>query len=83
VARSKSKLINVGFDNVVSAERIVAITAAGPKPMRRLINEARSVNRLVDATNGRKTRSVIITDSNHIVLSSSEPKTLAQRLDEA
>ena len=79
--RTKTKLINVGFDNVVLAERIIAVTASGPKPIRRLINKARGMSRLIDATNGRKTRSIIITDSGHIILSASEPKTLAQRID--
>lgn len=79
--RAKTKLINVGFDNVVLTERIITVTAADAKPIKRLINEARGMNRLVDATNGRKTRSVIVTDSGHIILSASESKTLAQRID--
>jgi len=83
LAKSKSKLINLGFENVVLSEKIVAVTTSDPKPIRRLINEARRANKLIDATNGRKTRSVIVTDSGHIMLSASEPKTLAQRIDEA
>ncbi len=80
--RVKTKLINLGFDNVVMAEKVVAVTAAAPKPIRRLMNEARSIHKLIDATNGRRTRSVIVTDSGHIILSASEPKTLSQRIDE-
>lgn len=83
MAKSKSKFINLGFENVVLSEKIVAVTTSDPKPIRRLINEARRANKLIDATNGRKTRSVIVTDSGHIMLSASEPKTLAQRIDEA
>lgn len=79
--RAKTKLINLGFDNVVMADRVIAVTTSSPKPIRRLINEARRLNKLIDATNGRKTRGIIITDSDHIILSASEPKTLAQRID--
>lgn len=80
--RTKTKLLNLGFDNVVFAERVIAVVSADPKPIKRLINEARRANKLVDATSGRKTRSVIITDSGHIILSANEPNTLAQRIDE-
>ncbi len=83
MTKIKAKLLNLGFDNAVMAERVVALTAAEPKPIKRLINEARRSNKIVDATNGRKTRSVIITDSDHIILSSSEPRTLAQRINGA
>ena len=81
MGKNKGKLINLGFDNVVMRDKIIVVTASGPKPIRRLIAEARRANRAIDATNGRKTRSVIVTDSNHIILSASEPKTLAQRID--
>jgi len=80
--RSKGKLVNLGFENAVLAARIVAIVAADPKPIRRLINEARGANKLIDATSGRRTRSVVITDSDHIILSANEPNTLSQRIDE-
>ena len=83
VVKSKTRLLNLGFDNSVMAERVVTLTAAEPKPIKRLINEARRSNKIIDATNGRKTRSVIVTDSDHVILSSSEPKTLAQRINGA
>ena len=75
-------LLNVGFDNAVSAQRIVAIVAAEPSPIKRLREAADRRQKLIDATNGRRTRAVIITDSDHVVLSSLQPETLAQRLGE-
>ena len=79
--KPKSRIINLGFDNVVIRDRIVAVAASEPKPIKRLISEARRTNRVIDATHGRRTRSVIVTDSDYIILSASEPKTLAQRID--
>lgn len=76
-------LVNVGFDNVVLAERIVAVVSADPSPIRRLREAAGRHQKLVDATNGRRTRTVIITDSDHVVLSSLQPETIAQRLADA
>ena len=73
-------LLNVGFDNAVAAERIVAIVAADPSPIKRLREAADRHQKLIDATNGRRTRTVIITDSDHVVLSSLQPETVAQRL---
>ena len=73
-------LLNVGFDNAVAAERIVAIVSAEPSPIRRLREAADRRQKLVDATNGRRTRTVIITDSDHVVLSSLQPETVVQRL---
>ena len=75
-------LLNVGFDNIVSAERVVAIVAADPSPIKRLREAASRHQKLIDATNGRRTRTVIITDSDHVVLSSLQPETVAQRLAE-
>jgi len=75
-------LLNVGFDNAVAAERIVAIVSAEPSPIKRLREAADRHQKLVDATNGRRTRTVIITDSDHVVLSSLQPETVAQRLME-
>ncbi len=75
-------LLNVGFDNAVAAERIVAIVSAEPSPIKRLREAADRHQKLVDATNGRRTRTVIITDSDHVVLSSLQPETVAQRLAE-
>ena len=75
-------LINIGFDNAVAAERVVAVVSAEPSPIKRLREAASRHQKLVDATNGRRTRTVIITDSDHIVLSSLQPETVAQRLAE-
>ena len=75
-------LLNVGFDNAVAAERIIAIVSADPSPMKRLRDEAHRHQKLIDATNGRRTRTVIVTDSDHVVLSSLQPETVAQRLAE-
>lgn len=73
------KLVNIGFGNVVPASRIVAVVAANSSPMRRLKEEARTGGKLVDASQGRKTRTVIITDSGHVILSAIQPETIAQR----
>ncbi len=74
------KLINIGFGNIVSANRIVAIVSPESAPIKRIIQEARDGGNLVDATYGRRTRAVIITDSGHIVLSAVQPETVAHRL---
>ncbi len=73
-------LLNVGFDNAVAAGRIVAVVSADPSPIKRLREAADRRQKLVDATNGRRTRTVIITDSDHVVLSSLQPETIVQRL---
>ena len=73
-------LLNVGFDNIVAAERIIAVVAADTSPMKRLREAAGRHQKLIDATNGRRTRTVIVTDSDHVVLSSLQPETVAQRL---
>ena len=75
-------LLNVGFDNAVAAQRIVAVVSADPSPMRRLREAAARHQKLIDATNGRRTRTVIVTDSDHVVLSSLQPETIVQRLNE-
>ena len=75
-------IVNVGFDNAVAAERIVAVVAADPSPIKRLREAALRNRKLIDATNGRRTRTVIITDSDHVILSSLQPETLLQRLAE-
>ena len=72
-------LVNVGFGNSVVSRRIVAIIAPSAAPIKRLRDEAREEKRLIDATQGRKTRSVIITDSNHVILSAIQSETIAQR----
>ena len=76
------KLINVGFGNSVSANRIVAIVSPESAPIKRIIQEARDRFMLIDATYGRRTRAVIITDSDHIVLSAVQPETVAHRLED-
>jgi len=76
------KLLNIGFGNVVVASRVVAIVTPSSAPMKRLKEEAKNSGKLVDATQGRKTRSIIVTDSNHIVLSAVQAETVAQRLTE-
>ena len=75
-------LLNVGFGNVVAAARIVAVVSQSSAPMKRFKNEAKRAGKLVDATNGRRTRSIIVTDSDHIVLSAIQTDTIAERLQE-
>ncbi|WP_250278743.1 extracellular matrix/biofilm regulator RemA [[Clostridium] colinum] len=74
------KLINIGFGNIVLANRIIAIVSPESAPIKRLIQEARDKGQLVDATYGRRTRAVIITDSEYIILSSVQPETVANRI---
>ncbi|MDX6152413.1 MULTISPECIES: extracellular matrix/biofilm regulator RemA [Marinococcus] len=74
------KLINIGFGNIVSANRIISIVSPESAPIKRIIQEARDRNMLIDATYGRRTRAVIIADSDHVVLSAVQPETVAQRL---
>ena len=73
------RLINIGFGNSVLAARVVGIANPASSPMRRLREDARAAGRLVDATQGRKTRSILVTDSNHVILSSIQPETISQR----
>lgn len=73
------KLVNVGFGNSVVSRRVVAIISPNAAPIKRLRDEAREDKRLIDATQGRKTRSVIITDSNHVILSAIQSETIAVR----
>ena len=76
------QLINIGFGNIVSANRLVAIVSPESAPIKRIIQEARDRGMLIDATYGRRTRSVIIMDSGHIILSSVQPETVAGRVDD-
>ncbi len=76
-----SRLVNVGFGNSVVSRRIIAIISPNAAPVKRLRDEAREDKRLIDATQGRRTRSVLITDSNHVILSSVQSETLAQRFN--
>ena len=73
-------LLNIGFGNYVLAGRVVAIVSPASSPMRRLREEAHDAGRLIDATQGRKTRAFLIMDSQHLVLSAIQPETLRQRL---
>ena len=75
-----SRLLNIGLGNVVNSSRIVSIVSPESAPVKRLITEARNNNKLIDATYGRKTRAVIICDSDHVVLSPVPPDTVAQRM---
>ena len=74
------KLINIGFGNMVSANRLVAIVSPESAPIKRVIQDARESGTLIDATYGRRTRAVIITDSDHIILSAVQPETVANRI---
>jgi regulator of extracellular matrix RemA (YlzA/DUF370 family) len=76
----RARLLNVGYGNLVAAARIVAIVAPGASPMRRLRRDAGNRGKLVDATEGRRTRSILVLDSDHVVLSAIHPETLAARL---
>jgi regulator of extracellular matrix RemA (YlzA/DUF370 family) len=76
----RCKLLNIGFGNTIVAERVVAIVNPSSAPMKRLREEAKVNNRLIDASQGRRTRSIIITDSNHIILSAIQAETVSQRL---
>lgn len=76
------KLINIGFGNMVSASRLVAIVSPESAPVKRIIQDARKRGSLIDATYGRRTRAVIITDSDHVILSAVQPETVANRLSD-
>lgn len=73
------KLINIGFGNIVSANRVIAIVSPESAPIKRVVSDARERGQLVDATYGRRTRAVIITDSGHTILSAIQPETVAHR----
>jgi regulator of extracellular matrix RemA (YlzA/DUF370 family) len=73
------RLINIGFGNVVFSDRVVAIVTPASAPMKRLKEEARERGKLVDATQGRRTRAIIITDSDHVILSAVQAETITQR----
>ena len=77
----KGALLHIGFGNVIHSSRVVAIINPGSSPIRKLREEARSRGKLIDATEGRKTRSIIVTDSDHIILSAIQVETIAQRVD--
>ena len=75
------KLINIGFGNMVSANRLIAIVSPESAPIKRIVQEARDKGTLIDATYGRRTRAVLITDSDHVILSAVQPETVAHRLN--
>ena len=76
------KLINIGFGNMVSANRLIAIVSPESAPIKRIVQEARDKGSLSDATYGRRTRAVIIMDSDHVILSAVQPETVANRLSD-
>ena len=76
------KLINIGFGNMVSANRLVAIVSPESAPIKRIIQDAKDRGTLIDATYGRRTRAVLVTDSDHVILSAVQPETVANRLDD-
>ena len=76
------KIVSIGYGNVVVASRVVSVVGPSGAPVRRLRDEARERGKLVDATQGRKTRSVIVTDSDHVILSAVQVETISQRLED-
>lgn len=76
------KLVNIGFGNMVSANRMIAIVSPESAPIKRIIQDAKERGTLIDATHGRRTRAVIITDSDHIILTYLQSETLANRMTE-
>ena len=76
------KLVNIGFGNMVSADRMIAIVSPESAPIKRIVQEAKDSKMAIDATYGRRTRSVIIMDSGHIILSAVQPETVAGRVDD-
>ena len=74
------EMINIGFGNCVASSRVVVVARADSSPLKRLIENAGADNRLIDATSGRKTRSILITDSHHVILSHQSPSTLRDKL---
>ena len=75
------KLINIGFGNIVSANRIISIVSPESAPIKRIIQDARDRGSLIDATYGRRTRAVIVMDSDHVILSAIQPETVSHRLN--
>lgn len=76
------RLINIGFGNMVAAGRLVAIVSPESAPIKRIIQDAKDRGTLIDATYGRRTRAVLITDSDHVVLSAVQPETVANRFED-
>ena len=76
------KLINIGFGNVVAANRLIAVVSPDSAPIKRIVQEAKQKGNLVDATYGRRCKAVLFTDSDHIILSAVSPETIDNRIDE-
>ncbi|NLB28977.1 MAG: DUF370 domain-containing protein [Clostridiales bacterium] len=76
------KLINIGFGNMIAANRVIAMVSPDSAPIKRVVADARERGRLIDATYGRRTRAVIMADSGHVILSAIQPETIAGRLEE-
>ena len=76
------KLINIGFGNMLSSSKIVAIVSPDSAPSKRIVQEAKDKGTVIDASQGRRTRAIIITDSDHVVLSALQPETIANRLND-
>ena len=77
------QLVNIGFGNIVSANRIIAIVSPESAPIKRMVQEAKDKGTAIDATYGRRTRAVVITDSDYLILSALQPETVAARLDKS
>lgn len=80
--KNQENFINIGFGNMVSVNRVISIVSPESAPVKRLIQESRSNGNLIDGTCGRRTRAVIVTDSNHVVLTALQPETIGNRLNE-
>ena len=76
------KLVNIGYGNMLASDRLIAVVSPEAAPIRRMIQDARDTGRVIDATCGHKTRAVIVTDSEHIILSPLLPETVAARIEE-
>lgn len=81
-ASAAARMLNIGYGNLVIASRVIAVVSPQSSPMRRLREEAGNRGKLIDATQGRRTRSIIVTDSDHVVLSAINPETIATRLSD-
>jgi len=79
--KKSARMVNIGLENWISAARVVAIVNANSAPIKRMINQAREENTLIDASGGKQTRSVIFTDSKYIILSSISPRKLSARME--
>lgn len=79
-APSQARMLNVGYGNLVTASRVVAIVSPQSSPMRRLREDASNRGKLIDTTQGRRTRSILVTDSDHVILSAINPETIASRI---